>query len=149
MNNTNNNPAKVQRNAIIAQDRLSGMVYSEIAAKHNIDASTVCRVLQDDEIRDILKTGTNNLVSFVPLAIDNYNTFLTDKSHPDHYKASKDTLQNTGVLASHTGGNVYIDKMMVIDNAPKPEDIDRIRDLLQARQETDILEAEVIEDEAA
>ena len=34
--------------------------------------------------------------------IDNFNTILTDKDNKDFYKASKDTLQGTGIIPSHT-----------------------------------------------
>ena len=81
----------------------------------------------------------------VPQAVENYRSILTDKEHSDFYKASKDCLQNTGILSSHTGGNTYIEKVLVIDNAPKASDVLRIQELLLARQEADIAEGEVIE----
>jgi len=108
MNHTNNNPALVKRNETIAQDRVQGMVYSEIAKKHGISKPTVSRVLNDSEIKDVVEQGTRQLVSMVPLAIDNYQTFLSDKKHADHYKASKDTLQTTGILASHTQSQTIV-----------------------------------------
>jgi hypothetical protein len=149
MNNTHNNPGKMERNVTIAQDRLAGKTYAELAELHKVSKATISRVLNDDEIRAVLKQGTNELVSMVPLAVNNYLTILSDTKHSDFYKASKDTLQNTGILSSHTGGNTYIENMLVVSDGPQAKDVLRIQELLQARQEADIQEAEVIEDEAA
>ena len=128
----------MKRNVTIAQDRLAGATYQELADQHEVSKTTIFRILNDDEIRDVLKQGTNELVSMVPLAIDNYHTFLTDKSHPDHYKASKDALQNTGVLGSHTGGNTYIDKILVVGDQGQAKEVPRIQDALAALQAIDI-----------
>ena len=139
MNLTTNNPDKIQRNATIAQDRLAGMVYSEIAQKHNLDKSQVCRILNNDDIKDIVETGTKHLVSMVPLAIDNYRTFLSDKEHPDHYKASKDALQTTGILASHTQSTT-INNILNVTAGPSHEDVQRIQELITARHDKDIID---------
>jgi len=112
---TADNPARAIRDQTIAQQRIQGMTYREIAEANNVCIHTVGRVLNDTEIKNIVETGTRELVSMVPLAIDNYHTFLTTKDHPEHYKASKDCLQATGILASHAASTT-INNIVYQDN---------------------------------
>ena len=102
MQYTNGNPAKIERNLTIAEQRIAGATYKELSQKHNLSTAQISYILNDSEIKDIVESGTKALISMVPFAIDNYQTFLTTKDHPDHYKASKDALQATGILPSHT-----------------------------------------------
>lgn len=146
MNCTSNNPAKIQRNATIAQDRLSGMVYSEIAKKHGIDKGTVSRVLNDAEIKDIIETGTKQMVAMVPRAIDNYRVILSDKEHSDHYKATKDCLTITGIAPSRTG-NTFINNVFYQDNRQQiSSGIAEIIRYQRDQQEAEEAEFEVIDE---
>jgi hypothetical protein len=79
------NPAIAERNVTIAQKRLQGHTYGQ---------------LSKDECRDILETGTKQLLSFVPKAVDNYREFLSDDDKTLRYKASKDLLETTGIKTS-------------------------------------------------
>ena len=99
---TKDNPARVQRDAAIVERRLEGASYREIADEMGIHNSTVCRILNDSECRDIIKTGTKELLTLVPKAVDNYRTFLSSSDNNYRYKASKDVLETTGIRASRT-----------------------------------------------
>ena len=147
MQYTNGNPAKLARNTSIAEGRLSGMSLEQLAAEHDLSPSHVCRILKDDEIKEMLDVGTKHLVSMVPQALVNYRTFLTDTEHQDHYKASKDCLQTTGILASHTQSQT-ITNILNINTGPQSQDIKRIQELIQARHETDLeaIDAEYTEE---
>lgn len=147
MQYTNGNPAKIERNLTIAAERLAGKTYSELAAKFDISKTHVHAILNDDEIRDVIETGTKQLISLVPKAVDNYRTFLTDKDNPDHYKASKDCLQATGIMASHASSTIinnlfYQDNRQVI--SPEIAGIMRHQTDQQASEEA---EYEVIDDD--
>ena len=104
------------RNLKIAELSLQpGTTYQSIADQFNITKGRVCQILSKPQIREVVQKGTNQLIALIPLAIDNYLNLLQDKSHSDHYKASRDVLQNTGILASHTGGNTYINNIVQIN----------------------------------
>ena len=144
---TSDNPQRSIRDHTIAQQRIQGMTYREIAKANNVCIHTVGRVLNDTEIKDIVESGTRELVSFIPLAIDNYHSILTDKKHSDHYKVSKDCLQATGILPSHAS-SVTINNILNVQSGPNNEQIQRIAELIQARHDMDIdaIDAEYTDD---
>lgn len=137
MQYTNGNPAKLARNTSIADGRLAGMSLEELAKEHDLSPSHVCRILKDDEIKEMLEAGTRHLVSMVPQALVNYRAFLTDTEHPNHYKASKDCLQTTGILASHTQSQTIVN-ILNVQSGPGTKQIQRIAELIEARHAADL-----------
>jgi hypothetical protein len=100
---TVDNPYRSQRDALIMQDRLSGMTMRQIATKHGIDPSVVCRILNQDEIKEAMEQEARIMVSLVPHAVDTYkDVLLNEKDNKVRLSAAKDILQNTGIGASHT-----------------------------------------------
>ena len=95
------NPAKAQRNVSIAQRRLEGSTYRELAKEFDIDKAQISRVLNDVECKAIIEAGTKQLIALVPKAIDNYWQFLHSDNENTKYKASKDLLETTGIRATH------------------------------------------------
>jgi hypothetical protein len=85
---------------------LAGGTYREIASKHNLSKATIHYILQDDEIKDVIQTGTKEMINMVPKAIDNYKMLLESDDQAIVLKASKDTLQTTGIMPSHTQNQV-------------------------------------------
>ena len=143
MNCTSNNPAKMQRNAAIAQDRLAlGATYRELAEMYELTSGQISRILNDDEIKDVIEVGTRQIISRVPLAISRYEDILNDPKHSDHYKSIKDCLTTTGIFPSHTA-NVTINNILNVSSGPSVEQIDRIQELLQDRQTIDVQCTEV------
>jgi len=113
---TKDNPARHKRDLTIAQQRLQGATYAELAKAHGISKARIHQILSDEEIRDIIETGTRQLISMVPLAIDNYQSFLTDKSDKTiKYKSSKDLLQAVGIQPSHAPATV-INQILAVKN---------------------------------
>ena len=98
----NTNPAIAERNVTIANKRLEGCTYKELSKEFGISKTQIHRVLSNDECRDIIETGTKQLISLVPKAIDNYYDFLHSDDDNYRYKASKDLLETTGIRASRT-----------------------------------------------
>jgi hypothetical protein len=122
------NPAIAERNVTIAQKRLQGHTYGQLSKEFGISKTQVHRILNSDECRDILETGTKQLLSFVPKAVDNYREFLSDDDKTLRYKASKDLLETTGIKTSrmdHPIINQYYNQANV--NVIPPE----IMDLMQ------------------
>ena len=135
--------AMAVRDTTIAQESLiPGTTYNDLAAKFGISKSQICRVLQKPHIQDIINTAQQNLIAFTPLAIEKFLTILKDSDHSDHYKAIRDQLQTMGILASHTGGNTYIQNIYNTANIPETKDINRFTELIAERQEQDVIEAE-------
>jgi hypothetical protein len=96
------NPAIAERNVTIAQKRLQGHTYRKLSKEFGISKTQVRRILNSDECRDIIETGTKEMLALVPKAVDNYREFLSDDDKTLRYKASKDLLETTGIRASRT-----------------------------------------------
>ena len=101
-NLTKDNPQRISRDLTIAQDRLSGMTYRQIAKRHNLSPRHIGEILNDDEIKDILETGTKQIVALLPKAIDNYSGFLTSENEKIRLEASRDVQKTTGIMPTHT-----------------------------------------------
>ena len=139
MNYTGNNPAKVERNVSIADDRLAGATYRELSEAYQLSQAHISRILNDKEIREVLDTGTRLLVSRVPTALTRYDTILNDPEHSDHYKSIKDCLTATGIFPSHTA-NLTINNILNVTTGPQAEDCKRIQDLIATRHAVDVKE---------
>jgi hypothetical protein len=93
------NPAIAERNVTIAQKRLQGHTYGELSKEFGISKTQIHRVLNSDECRDVIETGTKEMLALVPKAVDNYRVFLSCDDKTLRYKASKDLLETTGIKA--------------------------------------------------
>ena len=141
MNHTSNNPVKVERNLSIAQDRLAGATYRQLAKDYELSTGMISYILNDAQIKDVIDTGTRELVSRVPLAMNRYDDILSNPDHSDHYKAIKDCLTNTGIFSS-ASQSVTINNILAVNTGPEPKDIERIRELINLRQDQDIIDIE-------
>ncbi len=103
------NPAKIVRNKTIAEHRLQGATYRELSKQFNLSKSALHHILTKDElVKDVIETGTRELVACVPKAIDNYRLFLVSDNEKIKYEASKDILKTNRIMASHTAENIFI-----------------------------------------
>ena len=110
------NPQITARNYSIVQSRLQGKTYQQIADEHGLkDRSSICHILKDEQLRDIIESGTKQMIAAVPLAIDNIYKMLQDVKSPHHYKATRDSLQMAGIIPSHTTSTV-INNLFVVNN---------------------------------
>ena len=133
------NPAIAERNVTIAQKRLQGRTYRELSKEFGISKTQIHRVLNSDECRDIIETGTKEMLALVPKAVDNYREFLSCDDKTLRYKASKDLLETTGIKSSrmdHPIINPYFNQTNI--NAIPPE----IMDLMQNKARSMTIDAE-------
>ena len=64
------NPDLIVRDNEIANDRICGMTYLELAKKYNISKTRIGQVLTKPEIKDVIDTGVAQMISLIPLAVD-------------------------------------------------------------------------------
>lgn len=89
------------RKAAMVAARLSGATLQEIADQHGCVPSTVHRVLSDEQLQDILRRGTADVIALVPKAIQNIDRLQgSDKEEVSH-KASETILRTAGLAATH------------------------------------------------
>lgn len=101
-----NKEERDQRDRSIANDRLSGVSFNDLAKKYHLSTNTVSSILNKDEMRQIVDTGTSFLVQYVPKAIDNYIEFLSSDDKRIRLKTTENLLQAVGILPSHTQSQV-------------------------------------------
>lgn len=95
-NLTKDNPARSERDFTIAQKRLEGATYKELAEAFGISKTRIAQILNDEEIKEILKEGSKELVALIPKAVDNYRRFLDSENDNIRLKSSNDVMKMTG-----------------------------------------------------
>jgi len=96
------NDSKKVRNVTIAQDRIANMSYREIAEKHSLSKMQICRILKDDEIKEIVEQGQTQAISMIPLANNVYYDRLTDNKEKGlQFQAARDIKKMAGILPSN------------------------------------------------
>jgi len=63
-------------------------------------------------MREIIETGTQQMVSLIPKALDNYHQLLSCDDNNIKLKASQDVCKNTGIQPAHTQ-SVLIEKLIM------------------------------------
>ena len=121
-----NNPKQVERNLTIATERLKGKTYREIGEQFGLSKATVHDILNDEEIRDVIETGTREMVRLVPRAVDNYEKLLQSDNEKIVLAASKDTLQATSVMPGQQSATTIIN---VLNQQATPEQSKELKDL--------------------
>jgi len=110
------NPKKMKQIATIAEKRLQGETYLEIARDLGISKATVCRVLQREEAQDLIETGTNNIIGHIPKADQVLFGFLNDTDNPAlRFKAMELVYKIAAILPSNQI-NQYIKEMNIQQN---------------------------------
>jgi hypothetical protein len=105
---TKDNPQRAVRDRAIAAERLKGKTYRELSEQFGLSKGALGNILNDEEIRDVIETGTKRMVSLVPKAVGNYEKLLDSADEKIKLQASKDCLQTTGIIPSHTQSTVMI-----------------------------------------
>jgi len=95
------NPKVAVRNQRIAQDRLVGMTYRDLARKYNISKSRVAQILTMPEMKDVIDTGANQMVSLVPLACQVHLNALQSDNLALAFKAAETVLKVCGIIPAH------------------------------------------------
>jgi len=107
------NPKRVTRDCTIGKRRLEGRTYMQLAKEFNLSKSRIAQILKQEEIKEILDTGTSQMISLVPLAADiQLKTMEDRKENPAlALKASEIVLKTGGIIPSNvtnqTVNNVY------------------------------------------
>jgi len=101
--------SKAVRNAEIVQAHVvEGKTYRELAAAYEISNASVGRILNKAEVKDVLDTALNHLVSFAPLVVRNYRMLLNSENAGIRLKATEALAKILGVSPTHTPSNVNI-----------------------------------------
>jgi hypothetical protein len=130
---TKSNPARSERDRTIATERLKGRTYGEFAKQFGLSKSTLHNILTADEIRDIIETGTMEIMSLVPKAVDNYQKLLDSKDEKIRLQASKETLQISGVMPSHTVSSVVVNVLNQNTDHAVTEELQQLKAFLEQR----------------
>ena len=138
---TKDNPQRAIRDRTIAAERLKGKTYRELSAQFGLSRGALGNILNDDEIRDVIETGTKQMVSLVPKAVGNYEKLLDSKDEKIKLQASKDCLQTTSIMPSHAGSSIVVN-ILNQQIAPKQaQELSAIEAFLKATQwQTDAID---------
>ena len=128
---TKDNPQRAVRDRTIAAERLKGKTYRELSAQFGLSRGALGNILNDDEIRDVIETGTKQMVSLVPKAVGNYEKLLDSKDEKIKLQASKDCLQTTGIIPSHTQSTVMINVLNQHSTVAQREELNQIEAFLK------------------
>jgi len=119
----------------IAQDRVKGMNYIQLAKKHGISKSRIGQILRKDDIKEIIETGSAQMVAMVPKAIDvQYQAMeITDKEGKPTIlaiKASENVLKTSSVMPSNTTNQTINNVFNQQNNVITPETLNIVKGLL-------------------
>jgi hypothetical protein len=131
---TKGNPARIERDKAIAAARLQGATFRQLSKRFGVSTGTVSNILSDDEIRNIIHTGTKEMVGLVPKAISNYEQLLDSTDEKVRLKASQDVLQTTGIMPSHTQSTIMVNILNKTDIIITKE-IEQLSRFLQSQLE--------------
>ncbi len=91
-------PALKVRDNEIAQDNLQGMTYRQLANKYGLSKSRIHQILSKPEIRDVIDTGTNQIISLVPMAVNILRELMLDKNKARGLKAAELVLKIASII---------------------------------------------------
>jgi DNA-binding Xre family transcriptional regulator len=128
------NPLRTERDRTIAVERLKGKTYRELSEQFGLSKSSLHHILSDDEMRDVIETGTREITGLIPKAVGNYEKLLDSEDEKIRLKASQDVLQTTGIMPSHTQSNIMVNILNKTDIIITKE-IEQLSRFLQSQLE--------------
>jgi len=111
------------RDLSVAGDRLAGLTYKDLMKKYDIKSSNLSRILSKPEIRDVLETGINHMISLTPLAVNVHIDAMQDKENKTiALKAAETVLKTTSIMPSNVTNQtinniINVQKNMVLNPA--------------------------------
>jgi hypothetical protein len=134
---------------LVAQDRLAGNVYRELAKKYDVDISTICRTLQKDEIREVLESGMQQQISLVPKAVDILkDTMAQTEDKGLRLKAADTVLKNTG-LSPNNSTSITLNQILNVNTNEVPPAVQKFLDQIRKSDTPpaigEIIDGEIIE----
>jgi hypothetical protein len=133
---------------LVVQGRLEGKTYRELGEIHGVNASTICRTLQKDEIREVLETGMQQQISLVPKAIDILqDTMLQTEDKGLRLKAADTILKNTG-LSPNNSTSITLTQILNVNTNEIPLGVQKVLEAIR-KQDTppaigEVIEAEIV-----
>jgi hypothetical protein len=133
---------------LVVQGRLEGKTYSELGRIHGVNASTICRTLQKDEIREVLETGMQQQISLVPKAITVLQDTLTQTDDKGlRLKAADTILKNTG-LSPNNSTSITLTQILNVNTNEIPLGVQKVLDAIR-KQDTppaigEVVDAEIV-----
>jgi hypothetical protein len=98
------NPKLATRDLTIAQDRLQGLTYKQLADKYNLSKPRIHQILSKKEQQQIIEDGKSTQIALIPLADKVLYDILTidDNKYLTHKLKAADTVyRNTGISPTH------------------------------------------------
>ena len=103
-----NNPGRTQRDASMTALRLQGHTMTDIATAHNVNVSTVSRVLSDDDCKAIIDRTIRKYISQANTIGDKFLLHCQSDDQKISLDAIKHYHQITGIAPSHTGNTILM-----------------------------------------
>lgn len=133
---------------LVVQGRLEGKTYSELGKMHGVNASTICRTLQKDEIREVLETGMQQQISLVPKAIDILQDTMNQTEDKGLRLRAADTiLKNTG-LSPNNSTSITLTQILNVNTNEVPPAVQRLLEQIRKMDVPpaigDVIEAEIV-----
>ena len=112
MTNNKNNTIRTKRDEMIAQDRGAGMTYQKLSEKFGLTKSGVQYVLNKPEMKEIIDTGTSQIIALIPKAVDVHLKAMENKENPALALKASETILKTGAIVpsntvNQTINNIY------------------------------------------
>lgn len=126
------NPNLIVRNNEIANDRIGGMTYTKLAKKYNISKTRIGQILTKTEIKDIIDTGTAQMISLIPLAVDIQLKAMNNFEENDTLavKAADTILKACAILPTNQVNRTINNIYNQTNNVITPETMDLVKKIL-------------------
>lgn len=104
------NPETAERDVTIVQDILSGMSFYNVARKHNLSKSWVCRLIKKEYMQDLLNEGYTRYALMMFEVLNEFNNLLKHGKEESKVALIKDWTKNMGFAPTHTQ-NVFVQQI--------------------------------------
>ena len=141
--------ALTYRDNAIAQSKVAGMTYREMAKKFDVSPARICQVLKKSELKDLIDTGTNQIISMIPLASDiQYKTMITtdEQGNPTALaqKASELVLKTGGIVPSNVQNQTVNTVYNIQNNVTLNPGVAKALSGLSMQDDPDVIDAETV-----
>ena len=138
-------PAKLKRNVTIANSSIAGKTYREMEKIHGVSKATISRVLNREEIKEIVDQGLIEVIARVPRAINTIDKVFNDyKDNPAlAYKASEFTLKTATIAPSNVENQTINNIVNVQNNITLNPSVAKMMTGAFNNNDEDIAEAEI------
>ena len=100
--------SKLQRNADLVRDHISGATYEEMRAKYDVSNASISRILSKPEVQDLVNTALNHLATFAPLIVRNYRALLDHADGRIKLAATEALAKILGITPTHAPSQITL-----------------------------------------